>query len=531
MTDLASTEFPGYRLESLIGRGGMGRVYRAEQLATRRAVAVKLLDRATTDPAKLAAFRREAATVAQLEHPHIVPLYDYGDHQGTQYLVFRFLTGGTVADRIKAGPIPVDSALRWLDDVADALDAAHKRGIVHRDVKPSNLLLDESGHVYLGDFGIAAAAVDLEGSAAGGSAAYASPEQGRGATPGASSDVYSLAVTAFEMLTGSKPFEAETALGMIVRHMHDPVPSARALRPDFPAAVDSAISAGMAKDPRARPATAGDFALRLRRAFAAAPSETLVVSEAPTPGVPAARKAPRPLLLGIVAAGVLLCLLVVGILGGGLAALLTSATPTAVVVRPSPTSAATSTASPARDTLPLEDDFSDPGSGFGVMQADDGSVAYADGALRITSLAGGLEWFSPNTRLTERDLRVEVRARRVDGPRLGEFAVVCRWQDDANYVAAAWRADGRVSLWKKADGVEERWVDWTAVPGLEPAPDAPRLFQLTCRGSAIVFVVDGMAAAEATDPAPSAGGIALMAGLLEPGRLVVEFDDLLVTRP
>ncbi len=126
MTETAAFDFPGYRLQSMVGRGGMGRVYRAEQLATHRTVAVKVLDRGTTDPAKLAAFRREAATVAQLEHPHVVPLYDYGDHQGTQYLVFRFLTGGTVADRIKAGPIETSTALHWIDDVADALDAAHR---------------------------------------------------------------------------------------------------------------------------------------------------------------------------------------------------------------------------------------------------------------------------------------------------------------------------------------------------------------------------------------------------------------------
>ena len=528
MTETAAPEFPGYRLQSLIGRGGMGRVYRAEQLATRRAVAVKVLDRATTDPAKLAAFRREAATVAQLEHPHVVPLYDYGDHQGIQYLVFRFLTGGTVADRIRAGPIAVDTALRWLDDVADALDAAHKRGIVHRDVKPSNLLLDESGNVYLGDFGIAAAAVDLEGSAAGGSAAYASPEQGRGATPDASSDVYSLAVTAFEMLTGSKPFQAETALGMLVRHMHDPVPSARALQPHLPPALDIVLSAGMAKDPRERPATPGEFARRLQRATVAGPSATLVSEAVPTPRPQSGRKVPRVLLLGVGAAAVLLCMLALGVFGGGLAAKLTSATPSASV-KPSPTTAVV--APPTADPLPLTDDFSDPASGFGVMQADDGSVEYADGTLRITSLAGGWEWFSPYVGLMEQDLRIEARARRVEGPPLSEVAVICRWQDDANYIAAAWRGDGQVSLWKKAGGVEDRWVDWTAMPGEQPAEDSLHLLQLTCDGSAIVFVVDGTIAAEATDPSPARGSIALMAGLLEPGRLVVEFDDVLVTRP
>jgi hypothetical protein len=528
MTETISFEFPGYRLQTMIGRGGMGRVYRAEQLATHRTVAVKVLDRATTDPAKLDAFRREAATVAQLEHPHVVPLYDYGDYQGSQYLVFRHLTGGTVADRIKAGPIDANQALRWIDDVASALDAAHQRGIIHRDVKPSNLLLDESGNVYLGDFGIAATALDLEGSAPGGSAAYASPEQGRGAAVDATSDIYSLAVTAFEMLTGSKPYQAETALGMLVRHMHDPVPSARALQPNLAPAVDAVFLAGMAKDPHERPATAGDFARRLRQALAAAPSVTLAGPAAVTPGVQPGRKASRSLLLVVGAAAILLCMLVVGVFGGSLAAILTAATPT-VTAEPSPTTMVV--ASPTADLLPLTDDFSDPASGFGVKQAEDGRVEYADGTLRITSLAGGLEWFSPYAGLIEQDLKIEVQAQRTEGPPLSEMAVICRWQDEANYVAAAWRDDGQVSLWKKVGGVEDRWMEWTPIAGAQDAAGNPHSLQLTCQGSAISFTVDGRDVAEAADPSPAKGSLALMAGLLEPGELEVAFDDLRVTRP
>jgi serine/threonine-protein kinase len=135
----------------------MGRVYRAEQIATRRPVAIKILAAGSVDPAL---FRREASTLAQLEHPHIVPLYDYGERDGIPTLLSA-TGGGTVADRLAAGPIDVATALAWIDDVAAALDTAHRRGITHRDVKPSNLLLDEAGHIYLGDFGIAAAAIDL----------------------------------------------------------------------------------------------------------------------------------------------------------------------------------------------------------------------------------------------------------------------------------------------------------------------------------------------------------------------------------
>lgn len=528
MTETISFEFPGYRLEGMVGRGGMGRVFRAEQLATHRTVAIKILDRGTTDPARLAVFHREAATVARLEHPHVVPLYDYGDHQGTQYLAFRFLTGGTVADRIREGPIEAATALHWIDDVAGALDAAHQRGIIHRDVKPSNLLLDDSGIVYLGDFGIAAAALDFDGSAKGGSAAYASPEQGRGESVDAASDVYSLAVTAFEMLTGSKPFQAETALGMMVRHMHDPVPSARALQPTLPSTVDAVLSAGMAKDPRERPSTPGEFARRLRQAFAAAPAATVIERSEPAVVPRPTRRTSRLIFLAVGAAAALVCMVGVGVFGGSLAARLTSATPTTPAVH---VPATEGVATPAVDILPIVDDFSDPASGFAHVSASDGSIEYADGVLQITSLAGGLEWYSPYTRLEAQDVQVEVRARRVEGPPLSEVAVLCRWQDESNYVAAAWREDGKVSLWKKSRGVEGRWLEWAAVPGVQAAGAGWRDLQLTCSGPAVRFAVDGTIVAEASDPSPSPGRIALMAGLLEPGKLVAAFDNLRVTRP
>ena len=133
--------------------------------------------------------------------------------------------------------------------------------------------------------------------------------------------------------------------------------------------------------------------------------------------------------------------------------------------------------------------------------------------------------------LKEQDLQIEVQARRVEGPLLSEMAVVCRWQDDANFVAAAWRSDGEVSLWKKTDGVEDRWVEWTPVAGAQDPEANPHSLQLTCQGSAITFTVDGKDVAEAVDPSPAPGTFALMAGLLEPGKLVVAFDDLRVTHP
>ncbi len=186
MIETLPFDIPGYLVQGLIGQGGMGRVYRAEQLATHRSVAIKLLTGGSVDENRLKGFRREAATLGQLEHPHIVPLYDFGEHDGVPYLVVRFLSGGTVADRLKSGPVEIDTALRWIPDVADALDTAHRRGIIHRDVKPSNLLLDEADNIYLGDFGIAATMVDLQAALHSGSAGLCIPRTSTWRTPGRS---------------------------------------------------------------------------------------------------------------------------------------------------------------------------------------------------------------------------------------------------------------------------------------------------------------------------------------------------------
>jgi hypothetical protein len=529
MTETLPFEFPGYVIQGLAGRGGMGLVYRAEQVATHRLVAIKLLTTGIVDADRLASFRREAATLAQLEHPHIVPLYDYGEQDGIPYLVVRFLDGGTVAERLKAGPIPLDTAGRWIEQVADALDAAHRRAITHRDVKPSNLLLDSAGNIYLGDFGIAATAVDLASAPHSGSAAYISPEQARGGAADLRSDIYSLAATAFEMLTGNKPFEAETALGMMVRHMHDPVPSARAIAPNLPPAVDAELAAAMAKDPQARPASAGVFARRLREAASAAPST-------PAAATPVGPRAPRRLSLrwvvGAMVVGGAICLVGAGLLGGGMAGwfssgMLASATPT---LRPRPTATVEAAAPQGTISIPFTDDFSDPTSGFAVRHEGDGSIAYLDGRLEM-AVPAGVELYSPYRGLDERDLAVSVRASAASGPAMTEMGVICRWQGEQDFIAGVLRGDGNASLWRKSGDEVERWVDWTPVAGLAGDPSATHILKLTCRAGEIHFAVDDIEVATAEDPSPAAGTVALLAGLLEPGQAIIAFDDMLVAPP
>jgi len=531
---------PGFTILGVAGKGGMGVVYKAEQAAPRRIVALKVLRGASASPESLANFRREAQVIVALEHPHIVPLYSFGEHEGAPYLALRFIGGGSVADRIAQGPINLSTAARWVAAIAEALDFAHQRGIVHRDIKPSNILLDERSNAYLGDFGIAGTLASASSGPPTGSAAYMPPEQGRGESVDGRGDIYALAVTLFEMLTGQKPYTAETALGVIVRHLNDPIPSARALNSNIPPAVDKLIQWSMAKDAASRPQTAAEFARLLRQAVAR-PHESIraATTSAPTVAasaavtVPIEKKSNVGLWIGLAAAIGLLCVIGLAVtLGGGAIAVALFGSPT-----PIPKATALPTTTPPPTPTPagqlLADDFSVPRSGFATASDADGSVEYADGSLRITVNSKGIEWFSPSGRVDAADIVIEATAKQESGPALTEMAVICRWRDNANYTAFAISADGSYSIWQKREGTTTRFVDWNPAPGslLGFGNGITHHFRIICNGPLLRMEADGSALAEATDPNPISGDIALMAGMREEGQLVVTFDDVKVTKP
>ncbi len=540
---------PGCRLLAIAGQGGMGTVYRAEQASPRRIVAVKVLSQAAASPDKLAAFHREAETIARLEHPNILPVYDFGEAQGRPYLVLRYLAGGTVATLIRHGPLEVAKAASWVRAVAGALDFAHAHGLVHRDVKPSNMLLDETGHVYLTDFGIAAA-TEATGSETIGSAAYMSPEQASGQPADRRSDLYSLAVSLFEMVTGQLPYTAETPLGLIVRHINDPIPSARALNPDVSPAVDALIQRGLAKNPAERPPTAGEFARLLDQALAAPngpPEFTVAASPAnpaappptllsPQPAVAApAQRGARPLLwiaVGLVA----VCLLAVFALAGGGAMLAAFSAPRATVTAlPTITPIALSTPDTTTPTLPgqlLAVNFAQSRGGFGLSKPDaSGGIAYVQQALRFTLLQQSAELFSTSRRVNAQDVKIEVDLRQTSGPALTEFGAICRWQDVKNFTAFAISGDGQFRIWQKTNGDsrQQSWIDAPALAGA--ANGALHHLSITCAGKQLSLTVDGTPLGQATDPSPAAGDVALFAGLRGAGKLVVDFEKVLVTEP
>ena len=261
-----------YRNPELIARGGMGEVYRAEDRDLGRIVAIKLLGGHYADSeAVRGRFTREARAVARLSKaPSTVTIFDVGDHDGRPYIVMEYLAGGSLADRLESeGAQPVGRSLAWLGQAAAALDAAHANGIVHRDVKPANLLLDDNDHVRVADFGVASAA-DLgsftETGTVVGTAGYLAPEQARGERATPASDRYALAVLAFELLTGRRPFERETSTAEAMAHVSAPIPPASQWNPQLPREVDDVLARGLAKEQQHRYGSAADFVDALARA-------------------------------------------------------------------------------------------------------------------------------------------------------------------------------------------------------------------------------------------------------------------------
>jgi serine/threonine protein kinase len=286
-----------YRLVRPIAAGGMGTVWEAHDVLLDRPVALKSMAEALASDAEFVErFRREARAAGRLTHPNLARVYDYGDDGGTPFLVMELIDGETLHDRIaREGPLPVADAVRIARSIAAGLEAAHRAGIVHRDVKPANVMLDRTGGVKITDFGIASAASStrLTHGSGLGTATYASPEQVRGERVTAASDVYSLGVVTYEMLTGRPPFDGSSPVAIALAHAEqEPLP-VRAAAPAVPAGVAAAVERALAKDPRDRPVSAEAFAGELGQAMGTHPPRTERLAPATVP-LPPAVPAPPP---------------------------------------------------------------------------------------------------------------------------------------------------------------------------------------------------------------------------------------------
>ncbi|MCB0032310.1 MAG: protein kinase [Anaerolineales bacterium] len=255
-----------YELRQELGRGGMAVVHAAFDPAMKREVAIKILPRQlTVEKAFMTRFRREAEAVAALEHAAIVPIYDFGEHEGQPFLVMRYMRGGSLADRLRDGPLPLAETERILQRLAPALDTVHAKGIIHRDLKPANILFDDQGDAYLADFGIvkfetnSSTTLTNSGGALG-TPAYMSPEQARGVSElDGRSDLYSLGVILYEMLAGLRPYQSDTPLGLAYMHVHEPIPDILKSNPALPRWLGQLVTTALAKEPGDRFQTAAEL--------------------------------------------------------------------------------------------------------------------------------------------------------------------------------------------------------------------------------------------------------------------------------
>ncbi|MFQ5923143.1 MAG: protein kinase [Anaerolineales bacterium] len=293
MTDLIGKSVGRYHILEQLGEGGMASVYKAFDTRLEREVALKIILPTRQQSTKfLKRFEREAKALAQLSHASIVKIHDYGEHEGLPFLVMEYLPSGTLKDRL-GEPMPWPEAARNLAPIARALQYAHGRKIVHRDVKPSNILITESGEPMLSDFGIAKVLEaeetwDLTGTGVGvGTPEYMAPEQGMGKPVDHRADIYALGIVFYEMVTGRTPFRADTPLATLLKQVHDPLPRPKELVPQLPSSVEQVIIKALAKKPEDRFQEIGAFALALEELTR---GEKLGIAELPSVALPNLRR-------------------------------------------------------------------------------------------------------------------------------------------------------------------------------------------------------------------------------------------------
>ena len=300
MSKLIGQTIGQYQIVEHLGKGGMAEVYKAYQPSLDRYVAIKILHPiVATDQQFLDRFQREARSVATLRHQHIVQIFDFGNQGKTYFMVMEFVDGQTLKQKLNAlrgegRVMSPEEASKILSQVAQALDYAHERGLIHRDIKPANILLTSEGDAVLSDFGIARMIESTRQTMTGvvGTPEYMSPEQGQGMELDVRSDIYALGVVLYEMLTGGMPYQADTPLAIIFKHVRDPLPLPRQVNSDIPELVERVILKSLAKSPVDRHASAGEMATALERAVQG--KEPAEIHERPTEVVAPTREPARP---------------------------------------------------------------------------------------------------------------------------------------------------------------------------------------------------------------------------------------------
>ncbi len=570
---MAKETIARYEIQSEIGRGGMAAVYLAYDPNFRRNVAIKLISGNLQENLVFRErFEREAYLIAKIEHPAIVPVYDYGEQDNQLYLVMRYMAGGALTNKIKAGVLTLGHSTQIISQVAPALDAVHSEGIVHRDLKPANILLDNFGNPAISDFGIAhltVATTDLTGSAVIGTPSYMSPEQVRGdADLDGRSDVYALGVILFEMLTGHGPFQANTPMSVALKHLTDPLPSIRSFRPDLPIELEPILNKALAKDRKMRHASALELALELQ-----AISDTFLDNRTPSSSIPIIRPqgeeiatemdmdedsrsavrsfnvserdfsqsrpqssesinrsstqtttpkwSPRRILLIAATAGLGLFLFFlcgsVGVFGTwakfGLPGLFPNQSQT-----PSPT-----------PSVLFADDFSDPTSGWPTIQNVEGGYGYRpDGYHIFVNEIDAVFWAKTNR--DDDNASIYVSAHPITENMNGYYGLLCRIQDDQNFYYFVVQSNGAYTIGKYKNAEFLPFFDWIQSDVVNQGDQTNRL-RADCTGSRLRLYVNNVLLGEATDADFDFGFSGIVAASLDAQGFEVIFSNFLITEP
>ena len=541
-----------YRIISQVGKGGMATVYKAYQSSMDRNVAIKVLPRQLAESPEFAArFQQEARIIARLEHPHILPVFDFGESDGVTYFVMRYLEAGTLKTKMEAGPLSLSEIDRLFTQLAEALNYAHGHGIVHRDLKPANALIDGDGNLFLTDFGIAkllesASPRLTQTDAILGTPAYISPEQAKAETVNQRSDIYSLGIILYEMVTGSVPFVADTPLAVILKHISDPLPPPSILKKDIPESIEQVILKALAKEPDNRYATASEFLSTWKRALEEKETAPHTPEPKSTPASPAGRIDSAPPAVpsssgrgraGWIVGCLAVACLIFSIAGVGIVyfnwqtpAFLIPATSTPFPTQPPPPA---DTATPISNIL-LQDDFSQNDQ-WGTLTDADYSIEYDGEALRM-KVFQQTSWFVWSTANDEayQNIHIEVTVTNNDGEPSTAFGIMCHLQDASDsyyYLVMTPAGDYAIALAKEGETDlfltnDDQWDH----SDLIAQNNAAYRIGADCGNGRLTLYVDGQQIDSVTDSAFTSGIVGLYAWSGENARTAdVTFDDFIIT--
>ncbi|MCI0550801.1 MAG: serine/threonine protein kinase [Anaerolineae bacterium] len=545
-----------YRIINQVGQGGMATVYKAYQPSMDRHVAIKVLPSQLAESKEFVKrFQQEARVIARLEHPHILPAFDYGESDGTAYFVMRYLEAGTLKDRMEAGrPLPLDEIDRIFTQLADALSYAHSHGVIHRDLKPSNALVDRDGNLFLTDFGIAkilesASPRLTQTDAIMGTPAYISPEQAQARTVDQRSDIYSLGIILYEMATGSVPFVADTPLAVILKHVSDPLPLPSRMKPDISPSIEQVILKALAKDPEDRFATAAEFLSAWKRALneehnrETAHRAPEVISSPtsrarmPAPATVTATKPARS--TGWIVGCLIIACLVLAVGGGGifLASNWSTFNPAASTPLPTLTNVPLPTETPIHvdfGNVLLEDDFST--EDWGTLTNSDTSIEYLNNALNMNVVTKNwFVWSTPDD-IDYENVHMEVTVIVNASDSNTAFGVMCNQQatSDDSYYYFAITPSAQYAI-AKADVNQTGSIltnnnEWGTSGSITQDASSYRI-GADCGNGTLTLYVDGQRIASVSDASYTKGGIALFTWSAEEATATdISFDDFLMTK-